>query len=586
VAPTGGIQDTNRLVAAERLRPADSPAVTEVVTGPRPDTPGVRRRRIHRPARSGRLALTPNRLAPHASRFAIFSAIGAAVFLVGLGMQVELTGRWHVSPVISYMIQAVTSVEASFQLNRWLTWRGRKTPFWRALWRFNAQKAVTILLNLALYAGLLRLGMNYLLANITLTAAFTLVNYLAGDRFVFVPGDARQAELAEAAAEAVPSRTRGRLVPAISVVIPCRDNETTIREAVQSLLDQDYPGLQEIILIGSPGDSTWNSVADIADPRLVLREEEAPPGIRDANFKRDVGIRMSAGELIALVDSDVVLPRHWMSRAVEELQRSGLSYVTGGMMSVHDSFWGRFTDTTLIGAKTPRIVESYTVTSANFGMHGQKPPITASALFTRELYERCPIDSAWSHGSYEDYEWCWRVTRAGYGVRVCRDLFCWHHHRHGLRALAHEYQRSSRGCAYFIRAHLDSPLARRRLGQAVILPLAAAAAAVGVVITAAAHGYIPDLGALALICAAALCGYQIMRTRRLESAAYPAVGLALGAVFTMGLVTNLIRSGGSVLTSAPAASTVQAPADTTDALSVADPQAPPVAASRLPNRRR
>jgi hypothetical protein len=124
------------------------------------------------------------------------------------------------------------------------------------------------------------------------------------------------------------------------------------------------------------------------------------------------------------------------------------------------------------------------------------------------------------------------------------------------------------------------------LGQAVILPLAAAAAVVVVVITAAAHGYIPDVAALALVCAVVLCGYQITRTRRLESAAYPAVGLALGAVFTMGLVTNLIRSGGTALSSAPAASTVQAPADSADAISVADPQGPPVAASRLPNRRR
>ncbi|MGA2539540.1 MAG: hypothetical protein ABSF53_26270, partial [Terracidiphilus sp.] len=38
-----------------------------------------------------------------------------------------------------------------------------------------------------------------------------------------------------------------------------------------------------------------------------------------------------------------------------------------------------------------------------------------------------------------------------------------------------------------------------------------------------------------------------VRTRRLESAAYPLVGLALGMVFTMGLMTNLIRSGGATL---------------------------------------
>ena len=51
-------------------------------------------------------------------------------------------------------------------------------------------------------------------------------------------------------------------------------------------------------------------------------------------------------------------------------------------------------------------------------------------------------------------------------MRVCEDMFGWHHHRRGVRPLIREYRRSSRGCAYFVRAHLDCPFARRRLGQA------------------------------------------------------------------------------------------------------------------------
>ena len=212
-----------------------------------------------------------------------------------------------------------------------------------------------------------------------------------------------------------------------------------------SLLDQDYPGLREIVLIGSPGDSTWRGLAGISHPRLTMWELETPPGVRDANFKRDAAVRMTSGDLIALVDSDIVLPHDWMSRAVAALKDSGASCVAGGMKSFHDSFWGRYTDSAWIGAKTPRIAESYTVTSANFGARGRKPPILANVLFTRELYDKCPIDPMWSHGSYEDYEWFWRATKAGYAIRVCQDLFGWHHHRRGLRALAKEYRRSSRG---------------------------------------------------------------------------------------------------------------------------------------------
>ena len=493
-----------------------------------------------REARQGRHAATPPPyLERRGARFVVFSAIGGFVFLLGLGLQAVLTGRWQVLPVVSYLIQAVVSVETSFLLNRWLTWRDRDTPFWLAFARFNAQKTVTIALNLALYAVLLRLGMNYLVANVVLTAVFTVVNYVAGDRLVFIPGRTRRVEPVTPVA---PTLARERWCPQVSVVIPCRDNEHTIGPAVLSLLDQDYPGLREIVLIGSPGDSTWRGLAGISHPRLTIWELETPQGVRDANFKRDAAIRMTTGDLIALVDSDIALPRDWMSRAIAALQESDSSCVAGGMRSLHENFWGRYTDSTWIGAKTPRIAESYTVTSADFGAHGRKPPISANVVFTRELYDHCPIDPMWSHGSYEDYEWFWRVTKAGYSIRVCRDLFGWHHHRRGLRALAREYRRSSRGCAYFIRAHRDSPLAKRRLRQAIILPLVAITAAVGMV-AAAAEGYATAVAGLVLGIAAVLAVHQVVRTRNLESVAYPAVGLALGLVFTAGLVTNLVRPG-------------------------------------------
>lgn len=490
-------------------------------------------------AASGRHAAASSPRWRRGSRFIIFSAIGGFVFLMGFGLQVVLTGGLHVLPVVSYLVQAVASVEASFLLNRWLTWRDRSTPFWSAFIRFNAQKTVTIALNLALYAGLLRLGMNYLVANVVLTIAFTIVNYVAGDRLVFIPGKTRPAQ---PAAPPAPTQVGEHPTPAVSVVIPCRDNERTIGAAVQSLLDQDYPCLSQIVLIGSPGDHTWNGLAGIDDPRLAIWEMETPPGLRDANFKRDAAIRRTSGDLIALVDSDIVLPRDWLSRAVSALEDSGADCVAGGMRSVHDSFWGRYTDSTFIGAKTPRITQSYTVTSADFGAHGRKPPITANTLFTRELYNRCPIDPSWSHGSYEDYEWFWRVTTAGYGIFVCRELFGWHHHRRGLRALAKEYRRSSRGCAYFIRAHRDCPLAKRRLRQVFMLPLAAIAVAISAVsVAAAGHGAV--VAALALGCAAVLAVHQVARSRSLESLAYPAAGLALGLVFTTGLAMNLIQSG-------------------------------------------
>ena len=541
---------------------AASPAVGQPPpVAPWPERPAGPGRVDGAPASpGGRHAGAPHAVDQHTVRFTVFAAIGGSIFVAGLAIQAGLTGQLHLAAFASYLVQAVVSVEASFLLNRWLTWRDRDSPLWASFARFNIQKTVTVTANLVLYYGLLRLGMNYLVANVVLTVAFTVVNYVAGDRLVFKPGRNRTAgdtgpggtagtagtSLAgRAAGQPWPARTPLPGRPRVSVVIPCRNNEATIRDAVLSILDQDYPALTELVLIGSPGDRTWRALADVTDPRLTVLETETPPGVRDANYKRDAGIGQTSGDLIALVDSDMVLPADWLSQAVRALLRTGASCVAGGMRSIHDSFWGRYTDTTLIGAKTPRIAESYTVSRDNFGARGHKPPITANTLFTRGLYEQCPIDSSWSHGSYEDYEWFWRVVRAGYEIHVCQDMFGWHHHRRGLRPLMKEYLRSSRGCAYFVRAHPASPLARRRRRAAVGLPVAAAAA-IACAAAAVARGYSTELAMLLLGGLVLLSIQQVARSGRLEGAAYPVLGLALGLVFTMGLDTHLIRSGQAV----------------------------------------
>ena len=114
--------------------------------------------------------------------------IGGGIFVAGLLIQAVLTSGLHVSSLASYLVQAVVSVESSYFLNRWVTWKSVQAPFWSSFARFNLQKVVTVTLNLVLYGVLLRLGVDYLLANILLTVLFTFVNYIGADRLVFLRG--------------------------------------------------------------------------------------------------------------------------------------------------------------------------------------------------------------------------------------------------------------------------------------------------------------------------------------------------------------------------------------------------------------
>jgi putative flippase GtrA/GT2 family glycosyltransferase len=470
-------------------------------------------------------------------RFPLFALIGGLVFIAGLALQVALVRYANAGADWSYAAQAMFSIELSYLLNRYLTWRDRSAGFWAAAWKFNAQKLVMTVINLTAYALLVRAGMEYIVANVVLTAVFTPVNYFAADLLVFVRGDRpgrRQADPAHTVRPRLPA-----VLPTVSVVIPCKSSERTIRATVDSLLAQDYPALSEVILVGDVNDSTWAELADITDARLVLIEQERTPGRRDPNVKRDKGIRKSTGDVIALADSDIVVDRGWLGRAVALLNGQGGGLVAGGMRSINDTFWGRFVDNNVMAAKTPRVARPYRVTAENFGARGCKPPVTANAIFTRGLYDSVQLDTGWAFG-YEDYEWFWRLAVKGHSILFASELTAAHHHRRSFRQLVREYRQSAHGCAQFIRAHPDSPLAKKRAAQAFGLPtlaLGAASMATLAVIT----GYGTLVAGVLVMAAVLVTGREVARARSLEGVTYAPAALALGGVYAATIAGSLMR---------------------------------------------
>ena len=152
------------------------PIVTAPV-GPVAD-PGLH---SHRKPQSGVTAT----LMQHRTRFAAFSVIGAAIFVMGIAMQAWLTGWLRMNADLSFLLQGVVSVQASFVANYYWTWRDQDVSFWPACGKFNAQKVAVSIANLVVYAGLVKLGMNYLLANVVTTVVFTVVNYVTSHVWVF-----------------------------------------------------------------------------------------------------------------------------------------------------------------------------------------------------------------------------------------------------------------------------------------------------------------------------------------------------------------------------------------------------------------
>lgn len=333
----------------------------------------------------------------------------------------------------------------------------------------------------------------------------------------------------------------------VSVIIPVKNSHATIRRTVDSLLAQDYRGSVEIVLVGDREDTSWDALrSDVDRGRVKTLGVEIDTGGRDANFKRNLGLAAASGEVLALTDSDMVLPTDWVSKGVALLETRDC--VGGPMVSVSDGFWGSYVDRNPFASKTPRMQTPYVITSGTLGSRGRKLPITANVFLTRELFGRVGgLDAEFVH-SYEDYEFFQRVVDAGFEILCTPELAALHYHRQGWRALVREYHRSGRGCGQFVRKHPHSPMSRARVrGLTWLLATLA-----GMMAQASAHAaaHVPALAALDALAAGslglvgiALSLLCVVRTRRLAALTYPLVTLVLAMSFSSGFVRHLRASG-------------------------------------------
>jgi len=88
-------------------------------------------------------------------------------------------------------------------------------------------------------------------------------------------------------------------LPRLSVVVQARDEGSTIGRALGSLLEQDYPDLEVIVVDDRSSDSTGSVLRKLAakDGRLsVLRVEDLPAGWLGKNHALWRGADRASGE--------------------------------------------------------------------------------------------------------------------------------------------------------------------------------------------------------------------------------------------------------------------------------------------------
>ncbi|MFC6355072.1 glycosyltransferase family 2 protein [Luethyella okanaganae] len=119
-------------------------------------------------------------------------------------------------------------------------------------------------------------------------------------------------------------------LPGVSYVMPVLNEATHVREAVDSLLHQDYAGPFEVTLALGPSiDGTTELLKDMASADARVRVISNDAGSTPAGL--NVAILASRYPVVIRVDAHSVLPPDYARVAVETIQRTGADNV-GGIM--------------------------------------------------------------------------------------------------------------------------------------------------------------------------------------------------------------------------------------------------------------
>lgn len=95
--------------------------------------------------------------------------------------------------------------------------------------------------------------------------------------------------------------------PKVSILVPARNEESNIEDCLSSLLAQDYPDFQVIVLDDNSTDSTWEILTRIAEgnKRLnIIKGKPLPPGWLGKHWACSQLAQNADGDLLLFTDAD------------------------------------------------------------------------------------------------------------------------------------------------------------------------------------------------------------------------------------------------------------------------------------------
>jgi GT2 family glycosyltransferase len=202
--------------------------------------------------------------------------------------------------------------------------------------------------------------------------------------------------------------------PLVTIVVLNYNGLAFIRKCLSSVMELDYPSY-EVLFVDNA--STDGSVDEVKTnfPKVKIIENSADLGFAAG---MNVGLRYSAGSLIALLSIDTAVQPTWLKALVKQVMKDSLIGACGGKIwTLSNGHYRMGSHDGLKVDKKLRMLEVPQEVSAICG---------SAFLVNKHVVESVGMLDEKYFMYFEEVDWCWRMRLAGYKCMYVPQAVSWH----------------------------------------------------------------------------------------------------------------------------------------------------------------